>query len=151
NHIIKNSNFVNNSASMSGGTIHVDQKGSLNLENVSISSSGTHATKGSVIYSIGKLNIKNVNISILKNSYKNDDIRDCQQSVFSHSGLHWSLLLVSIEIICPSGFYIVVKNDTSVKINQHGMLSSIRQSNIEYFCKCCRQYTYSLESGKYRF
>ncbi|ELU14529.1 hypothetical protein CAPTEDRAFT_199481 [Capitella teleta] len=139
--ILNESRFINNIAKLLGGSMFVDIDGSLKVFNSYFENTHihNHSLQGDVIYSDGKLDIKEV--VIIARSAKNG------LSILRHSGDHWSLDITNVWIECPTGYDLRTTNSSAYGVMDYGLRRSYKLDQLSYFCESCPRNKYSLDHG----
>jgi len=143
---LKDSRFVNNTASLLGGALFVDSNGTVILLNTSFENgvqNHDRSVQGDILYSDGRLEIDHVSFIV----------RDAVNwnAVVRHSGMRWSMKVSNFQIDCPMGYSLRVTNSSAYRVTPAGLESSNALDELSFFCEACPLNKYSLDHGHLQY
>lgn len=134
--------FYNNTAKLLGGSIYVDSKNRVHIENSDFENTdrNIHSLEGDILYSTGF-------VMILDSKFEIRTAKD-HVTMLRHSGDYWSMYIHSLLFRCAVGQRLLIINTTSHKITPDiGLLSSHSLDQLSYYCQTCPDKEYSLDFG----
>ena len=136
-----NCNFVNNTARLLGGAVFVDRESEMYIDGSYLenSKSHTHALQGDLIYSDGKVTIRDVQFLV--------QTAASHVAVLRHSGDHWSINVTDVSLQCPVGYRLRITNTSAYGVHAYGLMRSYMMDQLSYFCESCPRNKYSLDFG----
>ena len=139
--------FINNTATILGGSIFVDRDCRLIIEDTKFTNGDSirlAAQQGDMLYSNGQVKINRAKLSV--QSAAN------HISLLQHSGEHWSIGIYDITIDCPIGYRLRIMNTSAYRVVPlEGLERSYMLDQLAYFCESCARYKYSLERGFFKY
>ena len=144
---IRNTFFVNNTASGDGGSILITKEATVQVFNVHMVTTGSYkvgSSHGAAICSQAYLTLSNVSIRVLSSSSH-------VLSTLYHqkSGRQDSLRIVNFDIICPSKVRLSVQNSSVAIFRSTSVTPQRYRSYRGFICQCaaCPLGFYTMETG----
>ena len=138
---ISDSEFINNTATLQGGSLFVERESMLHILNTNFENTDVndHSEEGDIVYSDGDMRIHKARFNVRT-------ARD-NLLVLYHSGHHWSIDMTHFFFQCPPGFNFHGKNTSAYGVTDYGLRRSYKLDKVSYYCKPCPVNQYSLDHG----
>ena len=139
---IENSTFINNTASIGGGSVYAYHDTRLTLDRVYMESGpdSEPSEKANILYSKCK-EIEVNNLQIMAGTSNRG------RSIWEHQGNHWSLGMGTIWVQCPPGYDLRIENSSSYALSRNEIKIAHIYNHLSYFCESCAGNTYSKDFG----
>ncbi|CAD5112800.1 DgyrCDS2010 [Dimorphilus gyrociliatus] len=143
---LENCTFLNNTSSLLGGSIFVDDAAALSLKGCRIenSDSDLHPQQGDMVYSNGKVKISST-VFKTKTAHRHVPV------ILLFGNYYWSIDVKDLYFECPTGQSVLIINASSYQVHRTGLKTSHQLDQLTYYCQTCDENQYSVDVGSLNY